>query len=143
MVRVAFLERRPWIAARESLRERGRERNVGACQRAQAILWTMRGVPHVPSRAGAERYADPDRPHAGDIETVRIRFRHEHRVAGTNEWRLGTAYSAHARERGPPIEQLVGVETLILPNQPVSRTARLSHNPTSNRKESISVFKRN
>src|SRR5689334_20958162 len=85
MVLVAFLERRPWIAACEPLREGGREWNVGACQSAQAILWTMRGVSHVPSGAGAERYADLDRPHAGDVEAVRICFRHEHRVAGTDK----------------------------------------------------------
>src|SRR5215470_16704078 len=110
MVRVAFLERGPWITAREPLRERGRERNIGACQSAQAILWTMRGVSHVPSGAGAKRYADLDRPHSGDLEAVRIRFRHEHRVAGTDDWRLDTTYPAHARERRPPIEQLVRVE---------------------------------
>src|SRR5262249_20336653 len=116
MVRVAFLERGPWITAREPLRERGRERNVGARQSAQAILWTMCGVSHVPAGARTERHADLDRPHAGDVEAVGIRLRHEHRVAGTDEWRLDTAYSAHTRERRPPIEQFVRIEGHRLAN---------------------------
>src|ERR1700727_185357 len=69
LCRIAFLDGEPWIARRDALGFRGRERNKAALQIAHAVLEAVLAT-QIPARIGADRRLQEDGPNSGQVVAV-------------------------------------------------------------------------
>src|SRR5260370_39026003 len=85
------------------------EREEGPAQAAEVPRTVPRGA-EVPARPGAERSQEFDLVHAGDLDPVAIRFRHQDLVARPDERRQDGHDAAGRIKLRPEIQQIVLVD---------------------------------